>query len=271
MKPLMTAAAVALLAGFGASTAFAADLLPTHKAPPPPPPVDDWHFSITLDGWMPSVATHVGILNLPTATSHIGFFDLLRHLDGIVPLSVEAHNRQFIIGADLFWSRLGTSASFGPGTFGGVNASATLNQTFATAYGGLALPLGVPNLSVYGIVGARYFNVNTTINLGVPVIGFFQSNSQGKDWVDEIVGLKAHYKIDDKWFVSMEADGGGYSGSGTWQVYPAIGYNWNPSITTTLGFRALNVYRQDPARFGSGSFRLNETMYGPEADISYNF
>jgi hypothetical protein len=251
--------------------AFAADLAAPAPTPAPPAAPKDWQFELTLDGWAPSLASNVGVLNFPTASANVGFFTLLDHLQGLFPGSFVAYNNNFILGADVFWYRLGASAAFGPGVFGGVNASETLNETFATAYGGVRLPIASPNLSVYGIIGARYFNLNASLTLNAPVVGFSRSVSQGKDWVDEIVGLTARYRIDDKWFLKFEADGGGYSGSGTWQVFPAVGYNWNPSITTSLGFRALYAYEQTPARIGNGSFRFQETMYGPELDVSYNF
>jgi hypothetical protein len=263
--------AIAVALAFSAP-AFAADLLPTTKAPPAPAPApQDWHFELTLDGWAPSLSANIGVLNLPTTSAEVGFFKILQHLEGIVPVSFVAYNNNFILGADLFWTRLGVTSSFGPGTFGGIHANTTLNQTFATAYGGVALPIASPNLNVYGTVGVRFFNVNTTIDLNTPVPGFNPSVSDGKSWADPIVGINARYKIDDKWSLKMEGDGGGYPGSGTWQAFGAVSYKWTQQISSSVGFRALYLYDQTGAKFGNGSFRMSQTLYGPELDLTYAF
>ena len=128
-----------------------------------------------------------------------------------------------------------------------MNAGLTLNETLATAYGGVRIPTANPDWSVYAILGARYFNVNGSLELQVPFGGYSRFASQGKDWVDEIVGLKARHRIDDKWFLDFEGDMGGYHGSATAQGYGAIGYKWNQSLTTSLGYRVLYAYYQTPA------------------------
>jgi hypothetical protein len=81
----------------------------------------------------------------------------------------------------------------------------------------------------------------------------------------------ARYRFNDKWVLKFEADGGGYSGSATAQVYSALGYNWTPSFTTSLGLRYLYAYEQTSANTGNGSFRFRQTMFGPEFDVTYNF
>ncbi len=257
MKRLVKAG-LAAMATLAAGAATAADL-PTEKPAPEPVPLpalpSTWHFEATIDGWAPSMNASLGVRNLPALPVYANIFQLLPHLEGYIPVSVVAYSDNFIVGADLFWVRLGVGGTFtvGEGAFGGVNAGLVLNETLATAYGGVRLPTASPDWSVYGILGARYFNVNGSINLEVPVVGFSRSTSQGKDWVDEIVGVKARHRIDDKWFIDFETDVGGYSGSATAQGYGAVGYKWNQSVTTSLGFRVLYAYYQTAANSGNGA------------------
>ena len=56
----------------------------------------------------------------------------------------------------------------------------------------------------------------------------------------------------------------------TWQFVGAVGSNWTPSISSTLGFRALSLYNQQYNDYG-GSFRIHETLYGPQSTITYTF
>jgi hypothetical protein len=145
-----------------------------------------------------------------------------------------------------------------------------LSETIATGFGGVRLPIPVSNLSLYGIAGARLFNLNAKLGLGVPVVGFGLSETRDRSWVDTIVGLDAHYVINDRWFANAEADIGGYNQSVTWQAFDAVGYNWTPSISTTVGFRTLYVYYQK-ANSNNGSLRFQETILEPQATISYAF
>ncbi len=258
------------------ASAFAADLPTTKEAPAPiPEPVlpSTWHFEATLVGWAPSLTANVGIRNLPVLPVYANIFKLLPHLEGFVPVSVVAYNDNFIVGLSLFWVRLGLNGEFTreEGAFGGVNAGLKLNETFATAYGGVRIPTASPDWSVYATLGARYFDLNGSLNLQSPVIGFSRSTSQGKDWVDEIVGVKARHRIDDKWFIDFETDVGGYHGSATALGYGAVGYKWNQSFTTSLGYRVFYAYYQTAANSGNGSFRFQETLFGPQFNVTYTF
>jgi len=261
-----------LAVGLCAAPALAADL-PTEKPPPIPVPAlpSTWHYEATLVGWGANVLANVGVRNLPILPVSIDFFQILEHLRGIVPVAFVAYNDNFLVGADLLWLRLGTNETFGPGALGGVSAGLVLNETIAAAYGGVRVPTPSPEWSVYGILGARVFNVNTTINLDVPVVGFARSNSQGKTWADEIIGVKARHRIDDKWFLDFETDAGGYSRSATAQIQGAVGYNWTQHLTSTVGFRVTYVYYQTAANSGNGTFRFQETLYGPQFNTTYAF
>ncbi len=271
----MRGAAKAIVVALGALAAFpvfAADL-PTKKPAPAPIPEpalpSSWHFEVAIDGWAPSLNASMGVRNLPALPVYANIFQLLPHLEGYIPASVVAYNDNFIVGASIFWVRLGVLKG-GEGAFS-ANAGLTLNETFATAYGGVRIPTANPDWSVYGTLGARYFNLNGSIELQVPFAGYSRLASQGKEWVDEIVGAKARHRIDDKWFIDFETDVGGYHGSATAQGYGAVGYKWNQSITTSLGFRVFYAYYQTAANSGNGSFRFQETLWGPEFNVAYTF
>jgi hypothetical protein len=273
--PGALAAAAGLIAAFlvAGGAAFAADLPTKKPAPPPiPEPVlpSTWHFEAALAGWAPSLNASLGVRSLPALPVYANIFQLLPLLEGYVPVSVVAYNDTFIVGADLFWVRLGVVKG-GPGPFG-VNAGITLNETLATGYGGVRIPTANPDWSVYGILGARYLNVNGSLDLQTNFLGGYSKvASQEKEWVDEIAGVKARRRIDDKWFLDFEGDVGGYHGSATAQGYGAVGYKWNQSLTTSVGFRVLYAYYQTAANSGNGTFRFQETLWGPEFDTAYAF
>ncbi len=264
-------AATALFALAG--QAAAADLPSVKDAPVFAPLPSGWVFEATMNGFMPSLLVNTGFGNLPNTSANIGFFKLLDHIYGVAMGSFVARNDNFIAGVDLLWFRGGVNAHFdvAPGSpFGGVNAGLTLGQTILTGFGGARLPIGSPNFNLYAIAGVRYFSLAESLGLGAPVLGFARNFSLTKDWGEPIVGMAMRYKIDDKWFLDGEADIGGVNSSATWQAFGALGYNWTPSISSTLGFRALYTYDQQYNDFG-GNFRIHQTLLGPQAAISYKF
>ncbi|MCI4678627.1 hypothetical protein K9U39_05190 [Rhodoblastus acidophilus] len=256
---------------------LAADL-PTLKeapAPAPAPIPSGWRFEATINGWAPSSIANAGVGHLPTVSSNLGFFTLLRHLNGVVPLAFTAKNENFILGLDLYWSAVSAGAhvrasNTALGPYGGLNGSLRLSETFLMGYAGVRLPIQIANLAAYGIAGARFSNVNTTIDLNTFIPGIGLSGAQSENWTDPIIGFTANYAFNDKWFLTTEADIGGTGNSATWQAFGALGYNWTPRISSTVGFRALYVdYRKWNG--DGGSFRFQQTLLGPQATISYAF
>ena len=66
------------------------------------------------------------------------------------------------------------------------------------------------------------------------------------------------------------ADIGGWSDSATGQALASVGYNWTPSIATTVGYRVLYTYEKQNTGF-ERSFRYQQWMYGPFAGFKYSF
>ena len=217
----------------------------------------------------------MGVGRLPDADVNIPFGKVLDHLQGVFAGSAVARNDTFYFSIDGMWVKVGASAtaSFRPGSpLGGVQASATEQMGIVTAYAGYRLPIGSPDFSLYATVGGRYQGISASLQLQQALLGFDRTNSQSVGWVDPLVGLAMHYRINDKWFLDGTADIGGFDvGSKfTTQDQLMVGYNWTKSISTSLGYRILYTDYQKDNGYG-GSFRYNTTLYGPYVSASYNF
>jgi len=254
--------------------ALAADL-PTKKPAPAPAPVparSEWRYDLSVYGWALNVTGNAGVGPFPTKPVYASFDDILRHLDGAFFADAHVSNGTFIGGLDFIWARLGTDVTYDnlsrPLLYG-TGADLRLNVAFLAGFGGLRIPIGPPNLELYGIGGARYLNEGLSVKLNIPVVGFDASASITKDWADPIVGLVGHYRIDDKWFVNGEADIGGLDNSATGQGLGAVGYNWTQNIATTVGYRVMYAY--DKQNTATGSFRAQEWLYGLFAAIKFAF
>jgi hypothetical protein len=267
--------ALLLVAGLFAAPAAASDL-PTKK--PAPAPVvapalpSSWRYEITGYGWGTDLAGQSGVGPFPTSAFFINFLKLLEHFQGGLMTSFVARNDNFIAGLDVILSRIGAGTNFRDPTSAlfGDHATLTLTQAIVTAFGGLRIPVGPPNLELYGTLGARYFYTHAGLDLSFPVTGFQPHFGLTKNWADPVAGLAAHYAINDKWFVNFLTDLGGLDNSATGQVLGSVGYNWTSSISTTLGYRVLYTYERDisgPLR----DFRYQSWMYGPFAGFKYGF
>lgn len=274
-KILLSSSAVLALTAMSSASALAADLPSLKEAPVLAPAPSAWRFEATINGWAPSLIANVGLRNLPTSSADVGFFKLLQHLNYVVPLSVVARNDDFIGGLDLYATGVTAGASFhgqpgGLGQFGGVHANLHLQETVLTGFAGARLAVPVSGLTLFGIAGARYFGVHADVTLSTAVLGYGVKTSQSKDWVDPIIGAVARYDLNDTWFLKGEADIGGYTNSLTWQTFGALGYNWTPHTSLSLGFRALYAYEKQDNGL-AGSFRFQQTMLGPQFTIGYTF
>ena len=274
--PRTVFAAIAALAG---GAAIAADL-PTKKAPPPPIPVlqpSSWRFELTGYGWGTSIAGNVGFGTLPTLPYYAPFGEVLQHLEAGFMGSVLARNGTYIVGLDAIWSRIGGSGTVRVDRLpaGAAGVDLTVTEGIVTAFGGLRIPVGPPNLELYGTVGARYMFSWTKVALSTP-LGFSSSQSVNKDWVDPVAGLAAQYRFDDRWFMNVLGDLGGWSDSATGQALASVGYNWTQNWSTTLGYRVLYTYEKQDTGFNyllfePRSFRYQQWLYGPFVGVKFSF
>jgi hypothetical protein len=264
-----------LIFGLCAAPAAASDL-PTKKPPPEevvaPLLPSSWHYEITGYGWGTDLSGQAGVGPFPSSPFFINFLKLLEHFQGGLMTAFVARNDNFIAGLDVMLARIGAGTNYENPTSAlfGDHANLTLTLGIFTAFGGVRIPVGPPNLQLYGTLGVRYFYMRTALDLSFPVTGFSPTFALTKNWADPVAGLTAHYVVNDKWFVNFLADLGGLDNSATGQVLGSVGYNWTPSISTTLGYRALYIYNRDisgPFR----DFRFQAWMYGPFAGFKYSF
>src|SRR5262249_46708167 len=88
-----------------------------------------------------------------------------------------------------------------------------------------------------------------------------------KQWIDPTIGLSLRYAIDDKWFLNVIGDVGGFGVSSkfTAQGFAALGYMWTPSISSAIGYRAIYTDYED------GGFVYDVTQHGVFTSIAYHF
>jgi len=277
----LVARAIVIAGGLISATMVLAADLPTKKPAPPPPPapvaVSPWRIELTGYGWASSLAGNAGFGALPRLDYYASFGKVLEHFQGGLMGAVLARNGAYLVGLDAVFARIG-----GAGTVrverlpaGALSVDLTLSEAFATAFGGVRIPVGPPNLELYGTVGARWMYSGTKVDLTTP-LGFSNTQSAYKNWVNPVAGIAGQYRFDDRWFMNVLADIGGWSDSATGQALASVGYNWTRNIATTLGYRVMYNYEKQDTGFNyvlfePKSFRYQQWMYGPFVGFKYSF
>lgn len=91
--------------------------------------------------------------------------------------------------------------------------------------------------------------------------------SGSKSWVDPIVGFRARYNFTDHLYAAAKADIGGFGiGSDlTWQLFGAVGYQFNQHWSSELGYKYLSV------DYSNNGFVYDMAMGGVFIGLKYTF
>jgi len=243
---------------------FAADVgVPVYKAPPPVE--EGWTFQATGYAWASGVTGDMGVRYLPPVHTNVTAWDALKELDGAFMGSFLAKKGDWMFMTDLIWAKISDHATVGAN---GSQVDFTQTQITASGLVGYKLPLGLPeNIELSATVGFRYQHLKAKLDFSpalYPVI-FNREGSEG--WIDPTVGFSLHYDMNDKWFVNVIADVGGFGvGSKfTTQGFASVGYMWTPSISTALGYRVIYT------DYVNDGFVYDITQHGVFTSIAYHF
>jgi len=233
---------------------------PTPKSLEPSAPVVEsdsgWWWRIAPYGWLPATTGEVGIAGR-SADVDLSMSDTLEDLDFSAMLTMEAGNGPWSIGFD------GVYGAFSNPVLR--NAKVDLDQAYCRAHLGRRLIDG-PDFELGVLAGVRYTFISTKIEFrGLPGGDLRLEDSVG--WVDPIAGLRARLRIDDRWFVGLEGDIGGF-GTGSdliWQAHAHLGCRIRDGWSALLGYRGLGFERE-----GSRS-SADLTSHGPYAGLVFEF
>ena len=117
--------------------------------------------------------------------------------------------------------------------------------------------------------GARYWNVDTELELsdGQGMLAGMGIRNE-EDWVDPLIGINANIPLGQSQFYFQCAVAGGGFGVGSdffYDVMANIGYHWNKSISTTLGYRLIDV------DYENGSFVYDLRQDGLLLGLAWSF
>lgn len=226
-----------------------------------PAVAESWTYAVSpylwLSGLDTSASTPRGDFNLSMSPS-----DVLSELDVGFMGVAEARNGPWSLILDFIYSDLSESRDFAPGA---PYASATVSNqlTAATLYAGYRVHAG--RTSVDLLAGARYYDLDFRLSAAAGTAPGFSLPS-GSSWTDPVVGLRLRHDFNDRWFGTVVADFGGFSGdSDTWQAFTSLGYNLGPRWSLQGGWRHMSISKD------MGAVDLDIDMSGLLLGATYRF
>ncbi len=203
---------------------------------------DGWTFSVAPYFWAAGLSGDVASFGLPTIDVDASFSDILDNLDFAAMAIGEARNGRYSFFGDVIYTKIENSNA----TPRGILASTVdvTAETFAGLLGaGYAIADG-PSGRLELIGGVKIWSAETKISFNG---GFLDgiARSDSATWVDGVAGLRGTYAINSNFYLT----GWGYVGAGgadiDWDVAGALGYRFNDTVATVVGYRALGVDYND--------------------------
>lgn len=231
--------------------------------PAAPPAQDEWYLTVAAYLWTSAVdgTTGVGTTSISADTS---IKDVLEELDFGYMGYFELGKGRWSLGVDVIYAELSDGSTFAVGP---VRGSADFEQQQAWITARLQYTVCKTDRHKFDVfVGFRwtYFDIDIDVNTN---LGPGVTLGLTRDWFDPIVGFRSVCDLNDKWFVQVMGDIGGFGVESdlTWQALAGLGYRFTPKLNGLIGYRALGVdYEKD-------GFKLDTTSYGPIIGLSYTF
>ncbi|MGJ8673442.1 outer membrane protein [Rubritalea sp.] len=200
------------------------------------PEVSPWEFRVEPYGWLTGINGVTGPERFTTDVD-AGFADIADVLKMAAALQVEARHERWGFLAEGFYANLGNSGH----TNGPERANVDLGfKQFLGTFKALYRFSETPTYFVDAYAGVRYNNLQLDIDVDARRD---LSTTADKDWADPIIGLRGHWNLNDKWFLTGEGDIGGFGVSSdfTLDLEATVGYNFTPNINAELGYRYFST------------------------------
>jgi hypothetical protein len=238
---------------------------------------DGWRGEFIGWLWVVGMDGDIGVRG-QSAEVDASFSDILDESDSILALQgrIEVGKGRWGVFIDGMYSSLGADDQTGPGGLADVDVTFdTILIDFGLTYrlaewepeGGAAANRRDISIDLYG--GGRYTDLEMELD---PAL--LPASTQGKDWIDPIVGAKLVLPIAEDWHLMTWGDIGGFGVESdfTWSATGVIGYDFTMfdlSASLYAGYRALGQDYSEGS--GSNEFVWDMVQHGPIVGLSISF
>ena len=196
---------------------------------------DQWHFAVTPYVWIVGLEGDLGVRRLQSNVD-LAPWEIVKHLQFGFMANAQARKGPYGLGLDGIYAKLGGARAFAiRGDTGGLDL--TQHMTILQPTGGYTI--GDSTWSVDFLVGMRYWNLSTSLDVSFPRLSNERSGS--RQWVDATGGARVTYAPYEKVHLVAAADGGGGGSRDTWQALGSVGYDAWSKWRLGAAYRVLAV------------------------------
>ncbi|WP_239059717.1 porin family protein [Ruegeria sp. PrR005] len=220
----------------------------------------DWEYEGTIYLFAPETTTSIAT-PARTVESKLSFSDAFSNLDFAFMGAFGASNGRWSLYLDYMF----TDLSFGNPPPGPVFSSVDTALKTQVLNGYVAYRVyEEPSVQLDVAAGFRWFDTRSTITLQpIPPGG---SNTVDDSWTNPVIGVRARFKMSDRWAATTFFDYGGFqSGEETWQALLTADYAINDNWVLRGGYRYITVDHT----LGTNEFSF--TQSGPIFGATYRF
>ncbi|TFY84417.1 hypothetical protein DYL59_29280 [Pseudomonas kairouanensis] len=223
---------------------------------------DEWIFNGGPYVWGAGIRGHVGHRDTGTQFIKSDFSDIAKTVDMSVMLMGEARRGPYSVIADLMYIDTDTRTRLPLGIV--ANKLEVQSKTASGFLGGGYTVLGDEHRRVDVAGGVRVWYSDTLLTFhGGPAGG--RSGSDSATWADAMVGLRGHYGVNERFWLSSWGMVGGGQSREDWDLAALAGWEFWPGFSAVAGYRAMGVnYRHD-------GFVYDIVQKGPLLGISGRF
>lgn len=208
---------------------------------------DSWEFHLAPYAWLAGQSGSVATLpGLPAVDIDVDFYDdIWGNINGAFMLVGEAKKGSMGFTTDIVYTDIESDSATPGQIFTSVSSRTTSWIISALAFYRF---FENQNTSIDGLAGARYWSVDSELSLRGGPKGYYSIDNT-ENWVGPIAGARGFSMLgDSKFFLSgfLLFGGFGVGSDFLWDANLNLGYQWTPSLSTTIGYRYLDVdYDED--------------------------
>ena len=239
---------------------------------PIPKVADEWRFSVSPYGWLPTVGTTDSGGGPGSKSVDLSLNNIISNLKSGVMIAGEAHYGKWGVTADFANAVVSKSSGFkyhgDPkyrfGDKGTLQASLFNLMGSYTAFNN-------QDAYVDALLGARWISLTTTLDLNLVGTPYHVSSSSAAAATYGVVGVNSRYRLmGSNWYVPFYADAGTAGGPNhfTWQASTGVGVALTKMIDVSLTYRAIGF----EVKSGSNNQDLIKGLFhGPQIMGTFNF
>ncbi|MGY2137514.1 hypothetical protein ACW9I8_13005 [Pseudomonas reactans] len=223
---------------------------------------EGWTFNGGPYLWGAGIRGHVGHRSTGTQFIKSDFSDIARTVDMSVMLMGEARRGPYSVLADLMYIDTDTRNRLPGGKL--AHKLEVESKTASGFLGGGYTVWGDADRRLDVAGGVRVWYSSTTLTFhGGPAGG--RSGSDSATWADAMAGLRGHYTLNDRFWLSSWGMAGAGQSKQDWDLAALAGWEFWPGFSAVAGYRAMGVnYRHD-------GFVYDIVQKGPLLGISGRF